>query len=110
MSLITQETIDLIKKRLVTVYDPEAMYLFGSYVWGDAKKASTLDLLVVINESTENRNVRVISGRKALWGIECVKELFVYTQEEFNTYAQEPSSLIAKVKKDGKVLYARNQV
>lgn len=43
--------LDEITARLVAEFDPEAVYLFGSYVWGEPDEDSDLDLLVVVAES-----------------------------------------------------------
>ena len=108
MSLITPEIIDDVKNRLISVYNPEAIYLFGSYAWGLPDEDSDLDLLVIIRESSEKTHIRTIPGRRALFGLNISKDLFVYTQSEFDRSTQEPSSLMSKIKKNGKILYARS--
>ena len=42
-----------VKKRLINVYDPIAIYIFGSYAWGTPTEDSDLDLLVVVRDSIE---------------------------------------------------------
>jgi predicted nucleotidyltransferase len=108
MALISPEVIEEIKKRLIAVYDPEKIYIFGSYAWGLPDEDSDLDLLVIVRESTEKRHLRTIPGREVLWGIDVSKDLLVYTQEEFDVSAQDPSSLMNKILRTGKMLYARS--
>jgi len=43
--MISQETIEEVKNRLVKTYDPISIYLFGSYAWGHPTEDSDLDLL-----------------------------------------------------------------
>lgn len=106
--MITPEIIEEVKKRLVNVYQPEAIYLFGSYAWGQPDDESDLDLLVVIKESDEKKShLRSIPGRRALWDLGIPKDLIVYTQDEFNERVNDQTSLLYKIKNDGKVIYAR---
>jgi uncharacterized protein len=106
--MITPEIIEEVKKRLIAVYDPEAIYLFGSYAWGRPDDESDLDLLVVVRDSDEKSHKRCIPGIHALWGLGIAKDLLVYTQEEFDARVTDQTTLVYEVKKTGKVLYARS--
>ena len=106
--MITPEIIEEVKNRLVTTYHPETIYLFGSYAWGNPNEESDLDLLVVIKDSEEKSHKRTIIGRRSLFDLGISKDLVVYTKEEFDTRASDPSSLLYKIKYQGKVLYARS--
>ena len=103
--MITPEIIEEVKKRLVSVYEPEAIYLFGSYAWGHPDEESDLDLLVVVRTSEEKSHKRCILGRRALWELNIAKDLIVYTQDEFNERITDPTSLLYKIKNNGKVIY-----
>jgi len=105
--MITPEIIEEVKKRLVDVYDPEEIYLFGSYAWGNPDEESDLDLLVVVRTSEEKSHKRTIPGRRALRELNISKDLMVYTQKEFDERAADPTTLVYKIKNKGKVLYAR---
>lgn len=105
---IQQEVIDEVKQRLVKVYDPLSIYLFGSYAWGHPNEESDLDLLVVVEESSEKRHRRGKPGYEALWGMEVFKDLVVYTKQEVEMRAGDPHSLVHKILKDGKLLYVRS--
>jgi len=105
--MISQEKIDEVKRRLVEVYNPIAIYIFGSYAWGKPHDDSDLDLLVVVESSTERPLKRPIPGGKALWGLMIPTDLLVYTKEEFESRLTDDTTLPYRVKKDGKVLYAR---
>ena len=54
INMITPEIIEEVKKRLIAVYKPEAIYLFGSYAWGAPTEGSDLDLLVIENYLFKN--------------------------------------------------------
>ncbi len=105
--MIPQETIEEVKIRLVKVYAPSKIYLFGSYAWGAPTEDSDLDLLIIIDESEEKRHKRGKPGFEALWGMCISKDLMVYTKDEVEKLAADPASLIHKILKDGKLLYAR---
>lgn len=38
--MTNQESIQNVKERLISTYDPQAIYLFGSYAWGKADTES----------------------------------------------------------------------
>ncbi len=47
------------------------------------------------------------AGYKALIGVKIAKRILVYTQEEFDEYSQDQSTLIYPIKKYGQRIYAR---
>lgn len=105
--MITKETIEEAKNRLVKTYNPVAIYLFGSYAWGTPTDDSDLDLLVVVDQSDERPIKRSFNGYKALWGLMISKDILVYTKTEFDTAVRNESSVSFKAMHYGKVLYAR---
>ena len=44
-----QEEIDLITKRIIRLYQPDKIILFGSWARDDADKQSDIDLLVIFD-------------------------------------------------------------
>ncbi len=104
--MISTDVIEEVKNRLIAVYNPTAIYIFGSYAWGTPTDDSDLDLLVVVKDSTEKAFKRSYSGMNALWGLDISKDLLVYTQEEFDARISDNTTLPYKVKKMGKLLYA----
>lgn len=106
--MIPTTTIEEVKNRLVKVYDPLKIYLFGSYAWGTPDQDSDLDVLVVVEKSELQRHKRGKPGFESLWGLGISKDLMVYTEKEFEAGAQDHSSLVYKILKDGKMLYAKS--
>lgn len=101
-----QEIIDIAKNKLVEVYSPYTIYLFGSYAWGIPNNDSDLDILIIVNSISENKtHKRVLIGRKALIDLDIPKDIMVYTKEEFEKLAEEKSSLCYKIKSEGVKLY-----
>ena len=105
--MIKEEIIEEVKKRLVEVYDPIAIYVFGSYAWGCPTEDSDLDLLVVVDKSDEKTYKRPIAGHRALLGLNISKDLIVKTKEEFEEASGKITTLIYKIKNDGELIYAR---
>lgn len=105
--MIKQDIIQEITHRLVAVYNPVTIYLFGSHAWGHPDEESDLDFLVVVEQSTEHPCKRSIKAADALWDLKVPKDLLVYTKQEFEERENDVTTLIYKIKKDGKVLYAR---
>lgn len=106
--IISNETIEEVKKRLVEVYDPLKIYLFGSYAWGHPTEESDLDFLIVVDDSQEKRHKRSKPGYEVLWGLNISKDLMVYTQQEVETRLTDQNSLLSKIVNQGKVLYVKS--
>lgn len=106
--MINREVIEEVKNRLVKTYNPVAIYMFGSYAWGKPTEDSDLDLLIVIDTSNEKSYSRTRAGQRALFGLNIPKDIIVYTRDEFERISNDVTSLGYKIKKDGKVLYARS--
>lgn len=105
--MINQEVIEEVKNRLVKAYNPVTIYLFGSYAWGTPTEESDLDLLIVIDQSKEKTYDRPRVGQRALFGLGISKDMIVYTKDEFEKYSHKKNSLCYKIKKDGKLIYAK---
>jgi uncharacterized protein len=103
--VIPENTIEEVKNRLIKVYDPLEIYLFGSYAWGMPTEDSDLDLLIVVETSEEKRHKRGKPGFEALWGLCISKDLMVYTKNEVEQLAADPTSLVHKILKNGKKIY-----
>ncbi len=53
MKIVDNNMLEIIKNRLINVYHPAVIYLFGSYAWGQPTKDSDLDLLIIVDKSDE---------------------------------------------------------
>jgi len=54
--------IEQITETLVKVYEPLAIYIFGSYSWGKPDKKSDLDIAVIIKHSDLDMASRMKNG------------------------------------------------
>ena len=90
---------------MVAVYQPKAIYLFGSQAWGAPTVDSDVDLMVIVNQSDEKKTDRIRRGLRALWSLKIPMDLLVFTQEEVYARSSHPSNLIHKVLAEGQCLY-----
>jgi hypothetical protein len=103
MQPLDQKTIEDIKQRLVKTYNPREIYLLEPY------REDNIDvgiLIVVDGKDIEHYDL-MKAGHKALIGVKFGKSILVYTQEEFDEYSEDPSTLSYSIKKYGKCIYAR---
>ena len=105
--MVTEQTIEEVKQRLIKTYNPIAIYIFGSYAWGSPDEESDLDILVVIDHLTLKPWEDVIAGHKALAGLGIAKDLLLIDKNRFDQYSIEPRRLHYKIKERGRKIYAR---
>ena len=99
------DSTDLVSKvtqRMVSVFDPQAIYLFGSRAWGQPTEDSDVDLLVVVKSSDEPPWTRASKGFAQLRGVGVGCDLIVKTEAEVQAEGRFASSLMAKILRDGK--------
>ncbi len=92
--------------RLVEVFRPERIYLFGSRARGDRHEDSDYDLMVIVPSSDLPPHQRETQAYLALWGILSPTDILVWTREEFERYLPVVGSLAATVVREGRLLYA----
>jgi predicted nucleotidyltransferase len=93
-------------RRLVAIYQPRKIYLFGSVARGDADSDSDYDVMVVVSDDTppERRQGRL--AYDALWGTGIAADVLVWTVSQFDSRTHVPASLPATVLREGKLLHA----
>lgn len=96
-----------IVRRLVEAYQPERVYLFGSYARGDPGPDSDYDRLLVVPDSATPEQRRSRLAYEVLWGTGTAADVLVWTRENFNSRTHLKASLPAMVLREGKLLYGR---
>ncbi|MBL7139048.1 MAG: nucleotidyltransferase domain-containing protein [Bacteroidales bacterium] len=104
--MITPQQIERITERIVKVYRPDKVILFGSYANGTAKDISDLDLLLV-KETNEDPVDRAAVVRLSLRDLLLPMDILVYTPDEIERDKHRKFTFIYHVLKSGKILYAR---
>lgn len=91
--------------RLIPVFQPEAVYLFGSQARGDAGYDSDYDLMVVVPDDAPAERKRSRIAYQALRGTGIAADIIVWTKSSFDECLPVVASLPATIKREGKLLY-----
>jgi predicted nucleotidyltransferase len=94
-----------ITSRLIKIYKPEEIYLFGSYAWGTPGKNSDIDLFIIVEKSDLDRAERIRVGLRALLDLNIPVDILVYTKDEVEEKKNHPSTLTHKILTRGVKLY-----
>lgn len=98
-----------ITRRLVEMFQPEQVILFGSHAWGTPTPTSDVDVMVIVSQSNLSDYERSVLGHRCLSGLAIAKDVIVRTRAEFDALRDVRASLEYKVAHQGKVLYDRRQ-
>ena len=105
---VDQESLlDFIRERIVSAVDPLRIIMFGSRARGDARHDSDIDLLVVLQEVTDKRNM-AIKIRSLLRDLPVGKDVIVTTPQEIQLRGHLVGSILRPALREGKILYERN--
>ncbi len=107
--MLTAKIINEIKQRLIALYNPVEIYLFGSYAWGSPDDESDLDLLIVVDECDPQKRYAVMAkGHHALLDMRNVAtDIVVLSKEEFDDVSNDPVRMFYNIRHKGKKIYAR---
>ena len=94
-----------IVRRLVGVYHPERIYLFGSTARGDAGPDSDYDLMVILPDEAPQHLRRGNPGYRALRGTGVAADVQVWPQSDFNGQLHLKASFPSTIVREGKLLY-----
>ena len=91
---------------IITKINPEKVYLFGSYASESWDEQSDIDLIIVAPSNARPLERRMELRRMLIeYDRRIGLDLLVYTPEEFNMLANEPSSFISSAIKQGVKIY-----
>ena len=90
---------------MIDKYEPDVIYLFGSYSRGSNRKNSTIDILIIAKT-----NLRLIQRIKSVLKL-CRNKLIVnplfYTPSEFELLKKNNDGFMMTVLDDAKILYQK---
>ena len=96
-----------IKRRIVRRFRPERIVVFGSQARGDAAPDSDIDLLVVVSDGRDRREL-LRSIRMALADVMVSKDVFVTTPGHAARYGDVIGTLVEPALREGVTIYARS--
>jgi len=106
--MINKEIIKEIKDKIVGMYHPEKIILFGSYANGTPTINSDLDILIV---SDKERNLpRRKRGLDLLYELRKYhfsKDIVIYTSKEIEEWENVRSAFITEIMNKGILLYEK---
>ena len=104
--LLSPADLSLVVNRIVAHYDPDQVYVFGSYAKGTMTDTSDLDLLVVrpssIPFTIRGRNVNHLLRQFA-----ADFDVLFYTSAEIEAEQEDPDGFVTTIIGDAVLLYAR---
>jgi len=101
-----EQSIGEIVRRIVSMFHPLRLILFGSHARGTAGPDSDIDLLVVLPHAPDKRRAAV-EIRRALADLPVAKDIIVTTPEEIRRRGDLVGSVLRPALREGKVLFER---
>ncbi|HAR62805.1 MAG: nucleotidyltransferase domain-containing protein [Candidatus Margulisiibacteriota bacterium] len=105
---IKENLYHLIKERVVSGYDPRAIYIFGSFARGEETEMSDIDILIE-KETDQKLPLRSSYVRSLLRGIAYPLDILVYTSKEINEKKNDQYSVVYNALVGGIKIYERQQ-
>ena len=102
--MISAETIEKAVRALVEGARPAKIILFGSYVRGDGREDSDIDLLVVEPNVNSKRN-EMVRLRRLLRPFRIPVDLIVVSEKEFNDWGHLAGTILYWANTEGRVLH-----
>jgi predicted nucleotidyltransferase len=100
------EQIKTVSKRIVQLFNPQKVILFGSYAYGNPDKDSDVDLLIIMDFQGKGIKKALEILRAVQVPFPC--DLIVKTPQELERRYQEYDPIIRAAVNQGIVLYDRN--
>ena len=95
-----------IVRRLVSAYQPEKIYLFGSVARGEADPDSDFDIMVVVPDEARDQLQDCDAAYEVLRGLGIAKDILVWKHSDFQARLALRASLPSTIIQQGKLLYA----
>lgn len=105
MKTLDNDLLETVKQRLVTEFQPEQIWLFGSHAWGAPTDNSDIDLMVILAQSDERPIRRDQRAQLCLGRLPISADVLVRTRQEVNRVRNLLGSLTHDVLNKGRKLY-----
>ena len=110
MSLVTQDLLDEMTEVIVEAMSPVSVILFGSHARDQARGASDVDLLIVMNRpfgSADSRREEMARIWRLLAHFPVAQDILLFTPEEVERWRHTKNHVVARAHREGRVLYER---
>jgi predicted nucleotidyltransferase len=101
--MISDETLNEVKRRLVGRFHPDKIILFGSQARGTADDRSDVDILAIC-PVTGSRRALTLAMDRSLWGLRLARDIVVLTPDEFERDRQIPGTVSRYADREGELL------
>jgi len=98
--------LEEVVQRLVSAFEPERIYLFGSVARGESGPDSDYDLMVVVADDAPPARRRSRLAYEVLWGLGVAADVLVWTRTAFDSRAHLQASLPGVILREGRLLHA----
>ena len=105
--MTAESAISEMVDRIVTGFDPSQVLLFGSHARGSAGEWSDVDLLVVMGDVANKRQV-AIEIRRSLGDLMVSKDIVVTTRDEIAQRGHVVGTILNAAIREGIILYERS--
>lgn len=105
-TVLGDQALAEIIRRLIEAYQPERIYLFGSRARGDTGMDSDYDLMVVVPDSAPPERQRGRLAYEVLRGTGTAADVLVWRRKAFESRLHLRASLPYTVTSEGRLLYA----
>jgi predicted nucleotidyltransferase len=92
-------------RRLVAVYHPDRVYLFGSVARGEAGPDSDYDIMVVVPDHTPDQQAVSRVGYRAVRDLGLPRDIFVWKSSAFARQLHLKASFPSTIVREGRLLY-----
>jgi len=99
-------SLALIVGSLVKAFNPERVYLFGSYARGEAGPDSDYDLMLIMPDDAPSRLLDPRTACQVLGGTGIAADVLLWRRSSFERRRHLRASLPATIEAEGKILYA----
>jgi predicted nucleotidyltransferase len=102
-----QRTLSALVDRLVAVFDPEAIYLFGSRALGDATPLSDFDLMMITASEEDVATVDLGEAYAPVQGLGIACEVIPCSRATFERERRARTGICRTVAHEGRLVYER---
>lgn len=102
---ITESIVNAMTTRIVNRLSPRKIILFGSYAKGIINKNSDVDLLVVMDCTSEKKRELQAEIRRELREFNVPKDIVVATEDDLERYKNSWWTIYYSAVKEGRVVF-----